>query len=92
MPGVRGGAVIDRGTVPVIEGAREALRDGFISGGTRRNLDGGGPPPRPASGATVVDRVGLAAAHTAGGRLSGGALPGHPVIGHTGAGGGIEVR
>ena len=27
------GAVIDRGAVPVIEGAREALRDGFTSGG-----------------------------------------------------------
>ena len=33
------GAVIDRAAVPVVAGAREALRDGFVSGGTRRNLD-----------------------------------------------------
>ena len=33
------GAVIDVAAVPVIESARDALRDGFVSGGTRRNLD-----------------------------------------------------
>ncbi len=33
------GAVIDRAAVPVLEAARDALRDGFVSGGTRRNLD-----------------------------------------------------
>ncbi|HXA87746.1 MAG TPA: selenide, water dikinase SelD, partial [Mycobacterium sp.] len=33
------GAIVDRAAVPVIESAREALRDGFVSGGTRRNLD-----------------------------------------------------
>ena len=45
------GAVIDRGAVPVIEGAREALRDGFISGGTRATSTGSGRicVPRPTS-------------------------------------------
>src|ERR1700743_1277041 len=33
------GAVIDLAAVPVLAGARDALRDGFVSGGTRRNLD-----------------------------------------------------
>ena len=86
------GAVIDRGAVPVIEGAREALRDGFISGGTRRNLDWVRPHLRPASGVTEEDLLLLADAQTSGGLLIVGELPGHPVIGHTVAGGGIEVR
>ena len=32
-------AVIDAAAVPYLDGAREALRDGYVSGGTRRNLD-----------------------------------------------------
>lgn len=32
-------AVIDSAAVPYLDGARNALRDGFVSGGTRRNLD-----------------------------------------------------
>ena len=43
------GAVIDLTAVPLFDGAREALRDGFVSGGTRRNLDWVRPhlePPR----------------------------------------------
>ncbi len=32
-------AVVDVAAVPYLEGAREALRDGYVSGGTRRNLD-----------------------------------------------------
>jgi len=32
-------AVIDAAAVPYLDGARQALADGFISGGTRRNLD-----------------------------------------------------
>ena len=33
------GAVLDSAAVPVLDGAWEALRDGYVSGGTRRNLD-----------------------------------------------------
>ena len=33
------GAVIDRSAVPVLDARSRALRDGFVSGGTRRNLD-----------------------------------------------------
>ena len=32
-------AVVDAAAVPYLTGAREALADGFVSGGTRRNLD-----------------------------------------------------
>src|SRR5919112_6084451 len=32
-------AVIDAAAVPYLDGARQALADGFVSGGTRRNLD-----------------------------------------------------
>jgi selenide,water dikinase len=86
------GAVVDRTAVPVIEGAREALREGFISGGTRRNLDWVRPHLRPAPGVTEDDLLLLADAQTSGGLLIVGELPGHPVIGHTVAGRGIEVR
>lgn len=32
-------AVLDTAAVPYLDGAREAVRDGFVSGGTRRNLE-----------------------------------------------------
>jgi selenide,water dikinase len=89
------GAVIDRAAVPVIEAARGALRDGFVSGGTRRNLDWVRPHLRPGSGVTEDDLLLLADAQTSGGLLVVGELPGHPVIGHTTerrVGAGIEVR
>jgi selenide,water dikinase len=86
------GAVIDRAVVPVIAAAREALRDGFVSGGTRRNLDWVRPHLHPGSGVTEDDLLLLADAQTSGGLLVVGELPGHPVIGHTIAGEGIEVR
>src|SRR5699024_6064327 len=35
----RVGMVLDRAAVPLVDGAAEALRDGFVSGGTRRNLE-----------------------------------------------------
>jgi selenide, water dikinase len=86
------GAVIDRRAVPVLEGAREALRDGYLPGGTRRNLDWVRPHLRPALGVAEDDLLLLADAQTSGGLLILGELPGYPVIGHTVAGAGIEVR
>ena len=88
----RVGAVIDRAAVPVLASAREALRDGFVSGGTRRNLDWVRPHLHPGSGVTEDDLLLLADAQTSGGLLVVGELPGHPVIGHTVDGQGIEVR
>ena len=88
----RVGAVIDRSAVPLIDGALEALRDGFVSGGTRRNLEWVRPHVGTAPGITEDDLLLLADAQTSGGLLVVGELPGYPVIGHTTAGQGIEIR
>lgn len=86
------GAVIDRAAVPLVEGAAEALRDGYISGGTRRNLDWVRPHLRAGAGVSEQDLLLLADAQTSGGLLVVGQLPGYPVIGHTVPGSGIEIR
>ena len=86
------GAVVDLAAVPVIDSARDALRDGFVSGGTRRNLDWVREHLRAAPHVSDDDLLLLADAQTSGGLLVVGELPGHPVIGHTVAGNGIEVR
>jgi selenide,water dikinase len=86
------GAVIDRSAVPVVDGAIQALRDGYVSGGTRRNLDWVRPHLRAATGITEDDLLFLADAQTSGGLLVVGELPGYPVIGHTVTGSGIQVR
>lgn len=72
-------AVVDAGSVPYLEGAREALRDGFVSGGTRRNLDWVRPHLR--SDVNEDELLLLADAQTSGGLLVAGELPGSPVIG-----------
>jgi selenide,water dikinase len=72
-------AVIDAAAVPYLEGAREALRDGFVSGGTRRNLEWVRPELRSALGEDEM--LLLADAQTSGGLLVVGEVPGAPVIG-----------
>jgi selenide,water dikinase len=76
--GVR--AVVDAAAVPLLEGAREALRDGFVSGGTRRNLEW--VLPHLDSAVTEEELLLLADAQTSGGLLVAGEVPGYPVIGH----------
>lgn len=72
-------AVLDAAAVPYLQDARESLRQGFVPGGSRRNLDW----VRPHLDATVSDDelVLLADAQTSGGLLLAGELPGHCVIG-----------
>ncbi|MFW6204633.1 MAG: selenide, water dikinase SelD [Actinomycetota bacterium] len=73
-------AVMDAAAVPYLEGARAAVKDGFVSGGTRRNLDWAAPH----CDLTAVDeteRLLLADALTSGGLLVAGEIPGAPVIG-----------
>ncbi len=72
---------LDSAAVPYLDGAREALRDGFISGGTRRNLDW----VRPHLQTTLSEDelLLLADAQTSGGLLVVGEIPGAPVIGET---------
>ena len=86
------GAVLDRAAVPVLQAALDALADGFVPGGSRRNLDWVRPHLRTGAGITEDDLVLLADAQTSGGLLVAGELPGHPVIGRTVAGTGIEIR
>ncbi|SPM39388.1 Selenophosphate synthase [Mycobacterium numidiamassiliense] len=86
------GAVVDRAAVPVLDSARAALRDGFVSGGTRRNLDWVRPHLRPGPGVTEDELLLLADAQTSGGLLVVGELPGYPVVGHTVSGSGIDIR
>ncbi|MDI3329577.1 MAG: selenide, water dikinase SelD [Micrococcus sp.] len=86
------GAVVDRSAVPLVEGAAEALQDGFISGGTRRNLDWVRPHVTADGTVSEEDLLLLADAQTSGGLLVIGEVPGYPVIGETVAGSGIRVR
>ena len=74
-------AVLDAAAVPYLDGARAALRAGFVSGGTRRNLDWVRPHLE-AGGIDEDELLLLADAQTSGGLLVAGELPGHPVIGH----------
>ena len=86
------GAVIDSAAIPLVDGAAAALRDGFVSGGTRRNLDWVREHLRPGPRVGEEDLLLLADAQTSGGLLVVGEVPGYPIIGHTTAAGGIEVR
>ncbi len=71
---------IDAARVPYLAGAREAARDGYVSGGSRRNLDW--VTPWTDFGAVAeIDRLLLADAQTSGGLLVAGEVPGAPVIG-----------
>jgi selenide,water dikinase len=72
-------AVIDSAAVPFLDGAREALRDGYVSGGTHRNLDW--VRPHLAAEVDEAELLLLADAQTSGGLLVVGEVPGHPVIG-----------
>ncbi len=72
-------AVIDAAAVAYLDGARESLAQGYVSGGTRRNLDWVRPAVE-----TQVDEdelLLLADAQTSGGLLIAGEIPGAPVIG-----------
>ncbi|MBM7075880.1 selenide, water dikinase SelD [Micromonospora humida] len=71
---------IDAARVPYLPGARQAVRDGHVSGGTRRNLDW--VSPWTGFGSTgEADRLLLADAQTSGGLLLAGEVPGGTVIG-----------
>ncbi|NBE82052.1 selenide, water dikinase SelD [Micromonospora rubida] len=71
---------IDAARVPYLPGARDAVRDGYVSGGTRRNLDWVAPWTD-FGAAGEAERLLLADAQTSGGLLVAGELPGATVIG-----------
>ena len=65
--------------MPYLDGARQALADGFVSGGTRRNLDW--VRPFLDAGVDEDELLLLADAQTSGGLLVVGEIPGAPVVG-----------
>ncbi|HET9871823.1 MAG TPA: selenide, water dikinase SelD [Propionibacteriaceae bacterium] len=71
--------VIEAGAVPYLDGAREGLRDGYVSGGTRRNLEW--VRPQLTASVDADELLLLADAQTSGGLLVVGEIPGAPVIG-----------
>ncbi|HEX7188813.1 MAG TPA: selenide, water dikinase SelD [Actinomycetes bacterium] len=72
-------ALLDSSAVTYLEGAREALRDGYVSGGTRRNL--GWVRPHLDASLSEDEALLLADAQTSGGLLVAGEVPGYPVVG-----------
>ncbi|MEH6622479.1 MAG: selenide, water dikinase SelD [Dietzia maris] len=72
-------AVIDPAAVHYLEGARQTLADGYVSGGTRRNLDW--VRPHLAADVDEDELLLLADAQTSGGLLVAGEIPGGTVIG-----------
>jgi selenide,water dikinase len=73
-------AVIDAASVPYLDGARLSAADGFISGGTRRNLDWV-RPHLDAGSYDELELLLLADAQTSGGLLLAGEVKGAAVIG-----------
>ena len=73
-------AVLDVEAIPYVSGAREAAASGYISGGTRRNLDWVRPHLH-APSYDETEQLLLADAQTSGGLLVAGEIPGAPVIG-----------
>jgi selenide,water dikinase len=77
--------LLDSASVPYLDGARDALRDGFVSGGTRRNLEWVRPNLR--THVNEEELLLLADAQTSGGLLVVGEIAGAPVVGETVASG-----
>ncbi len=73
-------AVVDAEAVPYLDGARDAVRDGFVSGGTHRNL-AWVSPNTDFGEVSEEDRLLLADAQTSGGLLVAGEMPGATVVG-----------
>jgi selenide,water dikinase len=73
-------AIVDSAAVPYLDPARAALRDGYVSGGTRRNLQWVAPHAD-LSAVPEEEALLLADAQTSGGLLVAGELAGMPVVG-----------
>jgi selenide, water dikinase len=73
-------AVVSAAEVPYLDGAVSSAREGYVSGGTKHNLDWVRPHLDPGS-ADELTLLLLADAQTSGGLLIAGEIPGAPVIG-----------
>jgi selenide, water dikinase len=72
-------AEIDAAAVPYVGGARDSFAEGFVPGGSRRNLEW--VHDHVEAGVDDDELLLLADAQTSGGLLVAGELPGHPVVG-----------
>lgn len=72
---------IDPAAMPYLEGARDAASAGYVSGGTKRNLEWTNPYTRWGPGVNEIDRILLGDAQTSGGLLVAGEVPGGVVVG-----------
>ncbi len=72
-------AVLNAAAVPYLDPARASLAEGFVPGGSRRNLDW--VRPHVHSAVSEDELLLLADAQTSGGLLVAGEVPGYPVIG-----------
>ncbi|MCU1536784.1 MAG: selD, partial [Humibacillus sp.] len=72
-------AVVDAAAVPYLDGARRSMDEGFVPGGSRRNLDW--VRPHLDAGVDLDELLLLADAQTSGGLLIAGEVPGGTVIG-----------
>ena len=72
-------AVVDAAAVPYLDGARQSLREGFVPGGSKRNLDW--VRPHLSEDVGEEELILLADAQTSGGLLLAGEIPGATVIG-----------
>lgn len=90
MRASRVSARLNASAVPVMEGARESVRDGFVPGGSRRNLDWVRPHLSGSADEAVL--LMLADAQTSGGLLVVGEIPGAPVIGEVVAANGSSIH
>ena len=86
------GAVIDAAAVPRLGGVDESIAAGYVSGGTRRNLDWVRPNLTADDSVTENELFLLADAQTSGGLLVVGEIPGQPIIGEIAVGSGVHVR
>jgi selenide,water dikinase len=73
-------AVVDAAAVPYLDGSRDAVAAGYVSGGTKRNLAWVRPYLDP-RWTNEDELLLLADAQTSGGLLVAGEVPGHPIIG-----------
>lgn len=80
------GAVLDSAAVPMLDAARRSIEEGFVSGGSKRNLGWVREHLDADAGITEETLLLLADAQTSGGLLVVGEVPGCPVIGETVAG------
>ena len=86
------GGVIDTASVPRLGGVDESIAAGYVSGGTRRNLDWVRPHLSTEDSVSEDDLFLLADAQTSGGLLVVGEIPGQPIIGEIVSGSGVHVR